>query len=69
VTDRLRGAAALAALEGRLWATPAQVAAVLERDVKSVYFGLERGDIPSIRVGPRYQISVAWLRRAAEGAA
>jgi hypothetical protein len=67
--DRLRGAAKLEALEaeGRLWATPAETADVLERDVKSVYAGLDRGDIPSVRVGPRYQISVAWLRRAAEG--
>ncbi len=69
VEGQPRGAAALRALEeeGRLFTTPAGVAAVLERDIKSVYLGLERGDIPSTRVGPRYQISVAWLRRQADG--
>jgi hypothetical protein len=69
VKDQLRGAAALTALEeaGKLWAIPAEVAAIMERDLKSVYAGLERGDIPSIRIGPRYQVSVAWLRRQANG--
>jgi hypothetical protein len=67
VVVRLKGAPALKALEeaGRLFATPGEVAAVLDRDIKSVYLGLERGQIPSIRVGPRYQISVAWLRKQA----
>ena len=69
VNDRLCGAAKLAALEaaGKLFATPAEAADVLERDIKSVRAGLDRGEIPAVRVGPRWQISVKWLRRQADG--
>jgi hypothetical protein len=68
-TKKLRGRAALDALEadGRLWAYPAEVAVVMERDVKTLYPALEKGEIPAIRVGQRWQISIAWLRRSAEG--
>jgi hypothetical protein len=67
----LKGRAALEALEqeGRLFAVPAEVAAVLERDLKSVRLGLHRNQIPHVRVGPRYQVLVAWLRRTANGLA
>lgn len=67
----LRGAAALEALElsGRSWAYPAEVAAVFDgKDVKTIYPALERGEIPSVRIGQRWQISVAWLRRQVDGA-
>jgi hypothetical protein len=69
MTERLRGAAALEALEaaGKLWATPAQTADVLERDLKATYLALERGEIPSNRIGQRYNVPVAWLRRQADG--
>lgn len=69
MTERLRGAAALAALEaeGRLWCTPAQVADVMERDTRTIYGALERGEIPFTRVGQRYNIPTAWLRRQAAG--
>jgi hypothetical protein len=69
VVVRLKGAPALKALEeaGRLFASPVEVAAVLDRDIKSVRAAVAHGDIPSIRVGPRYQVSVAWLRRQADG--
>ena len=69
VTDQLKGAAALAALEasGQLFCYPADVAAVLGIDLRSVYAALERGEIPHTRVSQRYRISVAWLRRPANG--
>jgi hypothetical protein len=69
IDPQLRGAAALGALEdaGRLFAYPSEVAAVLERDLKTVYLGLKREEIPSTRVGQRYQIALAWLRRQAAG--
>ena len=69
VGHQLRGAAALVALEteGRLFATPAEAAAVMRRDVRTIYAGLERGEIPSTRVGQRFHIPVAWLRRQADG--
>ena len=66
---QLQGTAALADLErkGFLFATPAEAAAVMRRDVRTIYAGLERGEIPSTRVGQRFQIPVAWLRRQADG--
>jgi excisionase family DNA binding protein len=69
-TGQLKGAAALAALEsrGELFCFPADVAAVLGRNLKTIYPALERGEIPYTRVGQRYSIPVSWLRRAADGA-
>ena len=66
---KLKGADLLKALEeeGNLFASPADVAAIMRRDIRTVYAGLERGEIPSIRVGQRYQISIAWLRRQVDG--
>jgi excisionase family DNA binding protein len=71
VAEELKGAAALKALEktGRLWATTPEAAAVMERDIRTVRAALQRGEIPHTKVGVRYQIPVAWLRRAAEGRA
>ena len=69
IDTELRGAAALEALEaeGRLFAYPAEVARVMQRDPRTIYAGIEHGEIPATRVGQRYQVSVAWLKRAAEG--
>lgn len=69
LSERLRGVAALEALEaaGHLWATTTETADVLERDLSAIYGALERGEIPSTRVGQRYNIPVAWLRRQADG--
>jgi hypothetical protein len=66
---RLVGEAALAELEskGKLFAFPADVAAVFGRDLRSIYLGLERGEIPHTRIGHRYSIPVAWLRRQVNG--
>jgi hypothetical protein len=66
---RLKGAEALAALEsqGKLFGFPADVADVFNKDVKVVYRALERGEIPYTRIGQRYQISVAWMRRQVDG--
>jgi excisionase family DNA binding protein len=67
--DRPRGRAALDALEasGKLFATPQEVAAVMGRDFKTIYPAMERGEIPFTRIGQRYQISMAWLRRQVDG--
>jgi excisionase family DNA binding protein len=69
VRTKTRGAAALAELTqaGRLFASPDEVAAVLELERKTIYLALERGEIPFTRIGQRYQIPVAWLVRQAEG--
>jgi hypothetical protein len=65
----LEGEALLTALEadGRLFAFPAETAAVFRKDTKTVYLALERGEIPYVRIGQRYQISVAWMRRQVDG--
>lgn len=66
---KLKGAAALKALEreGNLFASPADVAVIMRRDIRTIYAGLERGEIPSTRVGQRYQVPMAWLRRQVDG--
>ena len=66
---KLKGAALLAALEkdGYLFASPADVAGIMRRDIRTIYAGLERGEIPSVRVGQRYQISLSWVRRQVDG--
>ena len=65
----LKGAAALAALKarGKLFAYPHDVAAVMERDLRTIYDGIKRGEIPHTRIGQRYQVPVAWLRRQVDG--
>jgi hypothetical protein len=67
--DRVKGLAALTALEdsGKLFCYPADVARVIDKDHKTVYAALERGEIPHTRIGQRYHISVAWLRRQVDG--
>jgi hypothetical protein len=66
---KLKGRAALKALEddGNLFGSPADIAAIMRRDIRTVYAGLARGEIPSVRVGQRYQISLAWVRRQVDG--
>jgi len=56
--DWLRDAAALEALGDRLFATPREVADVIERDIRSVYAALKHGEIPHTRIGQRYQVPV-----------
>lgn len=55
----------LADLEGKLFATVPEAAAVLRSDVRSVRRSIAAGDIPGIPVGPRKLVPVTWLRRAA----
>lgn len=55
----------LAELEGKLFATVPEAAAVLRSDVRSVRRSIAAGDIPAQPVGPRKLVPVAWLRRAA----
>jgi hypothetical protein len=66
---RPKGLVALTALEetGHLFCYPQDVADVLVKDLKTVYLALERGEIPYTRIGQRYQISLAWLRRQVDG--
>ena len=67
VTVRLSPVASevLASLDGKLFASAPEVAAVLRSDPRSVRRSIVAGDIPATRVGPRWLVPVAWLRRAA----
>jgi len=55
----------LADLEGKLFATVPEAAAVLRSDPRSVRRSIAAGAIPATEVGPRKLVPVAWLRRAA----
>jgi hypothetical protein len=55
----------LAELEGKLFATVPEAAAVLRSDPRSVRRSIAAGDIPATPVGPRKLVPVAWLRQAA----
>jgi hypothetical protein len=69
LTDQLKGAEALAALEkdGDLFASPAWTARIMRRDIRTIYAAIKSGEIPSIKIGQRYSVSVAWLRRQVDG--
>jgi hypothetical protein len=55
----------LGALEGKLFATVPEAAAVLRSDPRSVRRAIAAGQIPAQPVGPRKLVPVAWLRRVA----
>jgi hypothetical protein len=65
----LKGAAALAALDeqGKLFCYAADVAAVFDKDLRTVYTAMDRGEIPSVKMGQRRQIPLAWVHRQVEG--
>ena len=67
--DQLKGAEALAALEkdGHLFASPAWTARIMRRDIRTIYAAIKNGEIPSIKIGQRYSVSVSWLRRRVDG--
>jgi excisionase family DNA binding protein len=69
-SDRVKGREALEALEasGRLFCYPAEAADVIDKDHKTVYAAIERGEIPYTKIGQRYHISIAWLRRQVDAA-
>ncbi len=52
-------------LDGRSFALVGETAAILELDPRTVITAIQRGDIPSTRVGQQYRIPTAWLRAAA----
>jgi hypothetical protein len=55
----------LASLDGRVFATVPEAAAVLRSDPRSVRRAIAAGEIPAVPVGPRKLVPVAWLRKAA----
>jgi excisionase family DNA binding protein len=57
--------AALERLDGRLFATTTEAAAVLRYDPRTLRAGIESGEIPGVRAGSTWRIPVTWLRQAA----
>lgn len=52
---------ALDRLQGKLFATTTEVAAVFGYDRRTVMKGIEAGEIPSCRVGSTYRVPTAWI--------
>jgi excisionase family DNA binding protein len=50
---------------GRNFASAGEARAILGVDERTVYTALERGEIPSVRVGNRYKVPVRWLAQQA----
>ena len=60
----------LADLDGCLFATVPEAAAILRYDVRTVRRAIANGEIPAVKAGATYRIPVGWLRaQALEGAA
>ena len=57
--------AALARLEGRLFASVTEVGAVLHYDHRTVRAACAAGQIPATRVGSTWRIPVSWLKEQA----
>lgn len=52
-------------LDGKLFASVPEAAAVLRSDPRSVRRSIAEGTIPAVPVGPRKLVPVKWLREAA----
>jgi excisionase family DNA binding protein len=59
------GPIALEDLEGRSFAYPYEVAAILRIDVRTVRRAIEDGEIPAVKTRQQFRIPVAWLRQKA----
>ncbi|MGH3220226.1 MAG: helix-turn-helix domain-containing protein [Streptosporangiaceae bacterium] len=57
--------AALARLDGRLFATTTETAALLGYDPRTLRKGIEGGDIPAVRAGATFRVPVSWIREQA----
>jgi excisionase family DNA binding protein len=60
---------ALKRIEGRLFATTTETAAILGYDSRTVRKAIDAVEIPSTRVGPTRRVPVAWIREQARLAA
>lgn len=50
---------------GAAFTDPPTAAVILDADERTIRAAIKAGDIPATRVGQRWKIPVAWLRRAA----
>lgn len=56
---------ALKRLEGRLFATTTETAAILHHDPRTIRKAIDAGEIPSIRVGATRRVPVSWITEQA----
>jgi hypothetical protein len=56
---------ALAAIEGKLFASVPETARVLRSQERSIRRAIAAGDIPAVPLGPRKMVPTAWIRKAA----
>lgn len=56
---------ALDRLDGKLFATTTETAAVLRYDARTLRKAIEAGEVPAVRAGVTYRVPVAWIREQA----
>jgi len=65
VTRSPSALAALERLDGKLFATTTETAAVFRYNYRTVMKAIEDGDIPAVRYGSTWRIPTAWIREQA----
>jgi excisionase family DNA binding protein len=60
---------ALRRLDGRLFATVTETAAILRYDARTVRKAIEAGEIPAVRAGSTYRVPTDWIRESVSPAA
>lgn len=65
VTWTPSAAEALKRLEGRLFATTTEAAAILRYDARTLRKAIDAGEIPCVRAGATRRIPVSWLTEQA----
>jgi excisionase family DNA binding protein len=65
VTWTPSAAEALKRLQGRLFATTTEAAAILHHDPRTIRKAIDAGEIPSVRVGATRRIPVSWITEQA----
>jgi excisionase family DNA binding protein len=53
-------------LKGRNFAKVFEVAAIFERDRRTIRTAIRNGDIPAVKIGAEYLIPVAWVLAQAQ---
>lgn len=66
VTWTLGAQAALARLEGRLFANTSEASAILDIDPRTLRRAIEDGSVPAVRTGANWRVPVSWLREKAQ---
>jgi excisionase family DNA binding protein len=57
--------AALERLQGKIFATTTETAAVLRYDARTLRKAIEAGEVPAVKAGSTYRIPTAWIRQQA----